>query len=91
MSKPINMRRCVVCRQSFHKSELLRIVKTNTGEISFDENGKVDGRGAYVCNSPECIAAVKKRRNFDKVFKAKVPAEIYDKLDAESAKETIRM
>ena len=91
MSKPINIRRCVVCRQSFHNSELLRIVKTASGEISFDENSKVDGRGAYVCKSPECIAAVTKRRNFDRVFKAKVPAEIYEKIDAASAKETIRM
>ena len=114
--KQIEMRRCVVCRQSFHKSELVRVVKTAAGEFSIDETGKIFGRSgnvtlhpddalksfdesdktpatkkifgrsAYVCKSPECLATLIKRRNFDKVFKAKVPAEIYD-----SIKETIRM
>ena len=88
--KQIEMRRCVVCRQSFHKSELLRVVKTAAGEFSFDETGKVAGCGAYVCKSPECLATLTKRRNFDRVFKAKVPAEIYDKIDA-STKEIFRM
>lgn len=84
--KQIEMRRCVVCRQCFHKSELVRVVKTAAGEFSIDENGKIFGRGSYVCKSHECLATLIKRRNFDKVFKAKVPAEIYD-----SIKETIRM
>lgn len=84
--KQIEMRRCIVCRQSFHKSELVRVVKTAAGEFSIDETGKIFGRGSYVCKSPECLATLIKRRNFDKVFKAKVPAEIYD-----SIKETIRM
>ena len=84
--KQIKLRRCVVCRRSFHKSELIRVVKNAAGEFSIDETGKIFGRGAYICTSPECLATLIKRRNFDKVFKAKVPAEIYD-----SIKETIRM
>ena len=116
-TKQIEMRRCVVCRQSFHKSELLRVVKTAAGDISFDETGKaavgnvtlhpdsaiqhrneldkttapkkIFGRGAYVCKSPECLATLRKRRNFDRVLKAKVPAEIYDKIEG-LTKEIIR-
>ena len=34
--KQIEMRRCVVCRQVHHKSELLRVVKSE-GKISFDD------------------------------------------------------
>ena len=64
----------------------MRVAKTAAGEFSLDTTGKAEGRGAYVCKSPECIATLNKRRNFDRVFKAKVPAEIYD-----SIKETIRM
>ena len=79
--KQIEMRRCVVCRQVHHKSELLRVVKS-AGEISFDETGKLEGRGAYVCNSSTCSAALKKRRNFDKIFKVKLPSELYDKICA---------
>ena len=76
--KQIEMRRCVVCRQSFNKAELIRVVKTKAGDISLDGTEKIFGRGAYVCKSPECLKTLGKRRNFDKVFKAKVPAEVYD-------------
>ena len=75
--KQIEMRRCVACRQVRHKSELMRVVRKN-GEFSLDETGKAEGRGAYVCRSSECVAIVCKRRNFDKVFKAKLPDEIYN-------------
>lgn len=78
--KQIEIRRCVACRKSFHKSELLRVVKNSAGEISFDETGKASGRGAYVCKSPECLKLISKRRNFDKVFKCKVPSELYDSI-----------
>ncbi len=77
MSKPINMRRCVVCRQVRHKSELIRVAKNSAGKISVDEIG---GRGAYVCKSATCAAVLFKRRNFDKVFKVKVSDEVYDSI-----------
>ena len=76
--KRIEMRRCVVCRQVRHKSELLRVVKNSAGKISIDETGKVPGRGAYICKSSECVATLSKRRNFDKIFKVKLPSELYD-------------
>ena len=75
--KQIEMRRCVVCRQVHHKSELWRVVKS-AGEFSLDETGKAQGRGAYVCKSSECVATLRKKRNFDKVFKSKLPDELYD-------------
>ena len=75
--KSIEMRRCAACRQARHKSELLRGVRAADG-FTIDETGKVEGRGAYLCKSPECAAVICKRRNFDKVFKAKVPNAVYD-------------
>lgn len=75
--KQIEMRRCVACRQVRHKSELIRVVKAING-IKLDDTGKVEGRGAYVCKATTCAEAVCKRRNFDKIFKAKVPVEVYD-------------
>ena len=77
MSKPINMRRCIVCRNVKHKSELLRVVKT-ADNFSLDLTGKQDGRGAYVCKSQDCVASLVKRRNLDKVFKIKLPDKLYD-------------
>ena len=81
MSKPINMRRCIVCRQVKHKSELLRVVKAEDN-FSLDTTGKQNGRGAYVCKSPDCVALLMKRRNLDKVFKTKLPDKIYDMIKA---------
>lgn len=79
MSKPINQRRCIVCRQVKDKSELMRVVKS-ADKITLDLTGKVDGRGAYVCKSAQCVQSLCKRRNFDKVFKIKLPDELYDKI-----------
>ena len=83
--KQIEMRRCVACRQVRHKSELLRVVKTAAG-ISLDEPKKIFARGAYVCKSPECAELLKKRRNLERIFKTKVPDELYDTI-----KETVLM
>ncbi|MBQ9497553.1 MAG: YlxR family protein [Selenomonadaceae bacterium] len=79
--KKIEMRRCVVCRQVRHKSELIRVVKSGEN-FSVDESGKAAGRGAYVCKSSACAVALGKRRNFDKIFKVKLPSEIYEKICA---------
>ena len=77
--KQTQMRRCVVCRQVRHKSELLRVVKS-AENFSFDETGKAPGRGAYVCRSPQCVELIKKRRGLDRSFKVKVPDELYDEI-----------
>ena len=79
--KQIEMRRCVVCRQVRHKSELIRLVKA-AENFSLDDTGKAPGRGAYVCKSSECAAKLFKRRNFDKIFKVKLPSELYEKICA---------
>jgi uncharacterized protein len=48
-------RRCVVCGQTHGKRDLLRVVRTPTGDVRVDLTGKVSGRGAYVCPKPTCI------------------------------------
>ena len=54
-TKKIPMRTCVVSNEKLPKKELLRIVKTPEGEIKIDENGKMNGRGAYIKRSLEEI------------------------------------
>ena len=80
--KITKMRRCVSCRNIFHKSELLRVVKTPDGNFEIDFTGKSNGRGAYVCKSLTCATNAKKRRQFDKSFKTKVSDDIYEKIIA---------
>ncbi len=54
--------------------------------VMLDEPKKIFSRGAYVCKSSECLALLKKRRSLEKIFKVKVPDELYDKV-----KETVLM
>lgn len=79
-SKQTQMRRCVSCRESKHKSELLRIVRTPEGTFQIDFTGKANGRGAYICKDENCAAETKKRRKLDKSFKSALPAEIYEQI-----------
>lgn len=78
--KQTKMRRCVNCRESKNKAELLRIVRTPEGNFAIDFTGKANGRGAYICKNENCAAETKKRRKLDKSFKTALPAEIYDEI-----------
>ncbi|MBN4064826.1 YlxR family protein [Dehalococcoides mccartyi] len=49
----IPTRTCVVCREKRPRIELLRIVRTPKGEIVIDKTGRMDGRGAYVCQDSD--------------------------------------
>lgn len=51
--RPQPVRTCVVCREKSSKRALTRIVRTETG-IYVDLTGKVNGRGAYLCDAPTC-------------------------------------
>jgi uncharacterized protein len=53
MSKHIPTRMCVVCREKDNKRTLHRIVRTQDG-VMLDNSGKLNGRGAYLCDSPTC-------------------------------------
>ncbi|MBC7250420.1 MAG: YlxR family protein [Anaerolineae bacterium] len=52
--KHVPLRTCVGCRQVRSKREMVRIVRTPTGEIEIDERGKKSGRGAYLCRRRDC-------------------------------------
>jgi len=44
----------VACRKVKAKRELIRLVRISDGSIEVDTNGKKAGRGAYLCQTPEC-------------------------------------
>ena len=52
-TKHIPMRTCVVCRQKAGKRALVRVVRTADG-IQVDLTGKMNGRGAYICDRESC-------------------------------------
>lgn len=78
--KKIPQRTCIGCNTTKNKNELIRIVKSKTGEIQIDKTGKMDGRGAYICDNIECLEKAIKTRRLEKSFNEKIENEIYDKL-----------
>lgn len=78
--KKIPQRSCVVCRTKKDKNELIRIVKNQTNEINIDESGKKPGKGAYICDSIECLEKGIKTKALSRALEIEIPNEIYEKL-----------
>ncbi len=81
--KKIPMRMCTACREMKPKKELIRVVKTPENEIKLDLTGKLNGRGAYVCKSEECLKKAQKSGALSRAFSLEVSSEIYEKLAKE--------
>lgn len=77
MHKKIPMRQCLGCREMKAKRELIRAVKSPSGEISLDFKGKAPGRGAYICPNTECLKKAVKAKALEKAFSAQIPDEVY--------------
>ena len=48
--KHVPIRTCVVCRDKAGKRHLMRVVRTPEG-VFVDPTGKMNGRGAYLCEN----------------------------------------
>lgn len=83
VKKKIPMRKCVGCGEMKPKKELMRILKTETGEFVVDAAGKKNGRGAYICRSVDCFKSAVKSRGLERSFKQEIPQEVYDRLEKE--------
>ncbi len=90
--KKIPMRKCLGCGEMFPKKELVRVVKTKTGEneegqeiytVSLDKTGKAAGRGAYVCKKVACLGAAQKAKRFQRALECQIPEEVFEKMKAE--------
>ncbi|HJB95970.1 MAG TPA: YlxR family protein [Candidatus Mediterraneibacter intestinigallinarum] len=77
------MRKCVGCGEMKPKKELMRILKTESGEFIVDAAGKKNGRGAYICRSLECFKSAVKSRGLERSFKQEIPQDVYDSLEKE--------
>ena len=83
VKKKIPMRKCVGCGEMKPKKDLMRILKTETGEFLVDADGKKNGRGAYICRSVECFHKAVKSRGLERSFRQQIPEEVYDRLEKE--------
>lgn len=80
MQKKIPMRQCLGCREMKPKRDLIRVVKSPTGDIALDFKGKAPGRGAYVCPNSDCLKRAIRSKALERAFETPIPEEIYSQL-----------
>ena len=78
--KKMPQRTCMGCNTKKDKKDLIRIVKNKDGEINIDKTGKMQGRGAYLCNNIECLKNAIKTKRLEKVFEQQIDNDTYEKL-----------
>ena len=81
--RKVPLRTCTGCGETKGKKELIRIVNNKDGIISIDLQGKLPGRGAYICHNPECLKKMRKAKRLERSFERSIPDEVYDSLEKE--------
>ena len=80
-TRKIPQRKCVVCNEQKDKNDLFRVVKDKEGNVSLDPTGKMNGRGAYICKSLECLEKAEKKNSLNNALKTKISEEIYQEIE----------
>ncbi len=78
--KKIPLRQCVVTRERLPKSELIRVVKDNVGNVSVDLTGKANGKGAYITRNMEVLNKAISSKILDRTLEVTIPEAIYEEL-----------
>ena len=74
--KHVPQRSCIACRQKFDKRRLTRLVRTVDTGVVVDTTGKQAGRGAYLCDRPDCWKKALSSNLIERALRAKLsPAE----------------
>ena len=85
MDKKIPMRQCIGCGLMREKKQMIRVVRMPEGEMTLDRSGRMNGRGAYICPSRECLEKAIRNRGLNRSFRTEVSAEVTDRLRQEIA------
>lgn len=78
--KHIPQRTCIGCNTVKNKNELIRIVKNKENEINIDKTGKMNGRGAYICDDIKCLEKAIKTKKLERIFETAIDEKIYENL-----------
>lgn len=82
-TKKIPTRICVGCREPKEKRSMIRVVKNAENDISLDDTGRKNGRGAYICKKMECLTAALKSKGLERSLKTAIPEEVIKSLEEE--------
>ena len=76
------MRRCISCRKTYDRENLLKITKDHEQGIIFR---KGIGRSAYICKSIKCYSDSNIKKKLQKALKAVLDPEFIDNFEKEIA------
>lgn len=70
-------RTCAGCRTVRAQRELVRVVRTPTGEVELDDGrGKRPGRGVYVCPDENCLQRALRTKALERALKVSIPDDV---------------
>ena len=78
--KKVPMRTCVVTKEKYPKKDLLRIVRTPSGEIKADITGKLNGHGAYIKKDVETLDKAIKTKALEHYLECEITSSVYDEI-----------
>ena len=76
--KKIPMRTCVITKEKCEKRDLLRIVRTPSGDVIVDPTGKANGRGAYLKKDIQVINKARASKILERILEVNIPDSVYD-------------
>lgn len=83
MDKRIPLRTCLGCNICKPKNDMLRIVMGQDGKLSVDKEGRMNGRGSYLCRNMACLRNAVKRKGFNRAYKKAIPLEELEHFEEE--------
>jgi hypothetical protein len=88
--KHVPQRTCIACRQKTDKRRLTRLVCTEEKQVVIDETGKQNGRGAYVCDNPDCWQKISSQPAIlNEALKTKISSTALAEITAHTAKTAV--
>ena len=76
------MRRCISCRTTYDRNNLLKVTKDYKLGIMLNQGM---GRSAYICKSKKCYTDSKLQKKLQKALKSILNSDFFDIFDREIA------
>jgi hypothetical protein len=73
--KHVPERTCIACHELRPKRDLVRLVYSPEGVAEIDTSGRKPGRGAYLCQSPECWHKGVNKGKLEHALRGRINAE----------------
>lgn len=73
-------RTCISTREIKNIKDLIRVVKTPSGNILIQKDKHIEGRGAYISKNIEAINIAKKKKLLNRALKSEIDEKIYEQL-----------